>query len=280
LDPYSLCLILASAVLHAGWNLFVKKDEDKFLSLSLMAATSGGLCTLLVPQVGWPTKEVWGYLAVSAPLHAGYRICLSAGYQHGELSKVYPIARGATPLFVTALSMALFEQSIAPLKLVGIAGIACAIMGFTFQNGFPKEKEGRAIAFALGTAAFIAVFTLVDSVGSKLSESSIAYVIWLFILEGVLMLVVSATVAYSRLQTYIRTNGLTCVKNGAVMSLAHGLVIVALSRSEPALVSALRETSVVFGVLFGALFLGEKLNLSKLICTATVTAGLLLTVLG
>ena len=271
---------MLSAVMHAAWNLFVKKDEDKFLSLTVMAATSGGICLAMLPFFPAMEPAAWKWLAVSAPLHAGYRICLSAGYKHGDMSQVYPIARGATPLMVTAISVLLLGTVLAPWKYVGIAVIGVGIMGLSFSRGLPKRNEGRAIAFALSTAAFIAVFTLLDSQGARVSGQAFTYVLWLFVLEGLLMLLIAAATGFRRLQSYVARNGRTCLVNGFVMSAAHGLVILALSRSQPALVSALRETSVVFGALFGVIFLKEKVAGMRLACTLVVTVGLVVSVLG
>lgn len=280
MDLLSLGLVLVAAVMHAGWNLYVKKDTDQFLSLAVMAATSGLLCACVLPLMPPIADRAWVILAISAPLHAGYRICLSMGYKYGDMSQVYPIARGATPLMVTLISVGFLGVTLGGWKIVGIAIIAVGIMGLTFHRGFPTRHEGRAIAFALGTAAFIAVFTLLDSRGSRESDSPIAYVLWLFVLEGLLMLLIAATVNATRLKEYVIKNGRACSINGAVMSLAHGLIILALSRSEAALVSALRETSVIFGVVFSVVVLKERIGAVRLTCTLVVLAGLFLTVLG
>lgn len=280
MDSLSLSLVLVAAVMHAGWNLFVKKDEDQFLSLTVMAATSGVLCAFLLPFTPPMVAAAWPVLAISAPLHAGYRVCLSLGYKYGDMSQVYPIARGATPLLVTLISVLVLGVSLDAWKSVGIVVIATGIMGLTFNRGLPRGHESRAIAFALGTAAFIAVFTLLDSRGSRASASPMAYILWLFVLEGGLMLLLAATVNAPRLKSYVIRNGRTCLVNGFVMSLAHGLIIVALSRSQAPLVSALRETSVVFGVVFSAVVLKERIGAVRLACTLAVTTGLFLTVLG
>ena len=163
LDAISFALVMLAALIHAGLNLFVKKDEDQFLSLAVMAGTSGVLCGFFLAFMPTINADAWKWLAISAPLHAGYRVCLSLGYKYGDMSQVYPIARGATPLLVTLISVSILGVQLVPLKYAGITVIAVGIMGLTFYRGFPKNHEGRAIGFALSTAAFIAVVTRIDS---------------------------------------------------------------------------------------------------------------------
>ncbi|PQQ38708.1 transporter [Photorhabdus luminescens] len=280
MDSLSLGLVIVAAIMHAGWNLFVKKDEDKFLSLTVMAATSGVLCALLLLFMPGIDVSAWKILIISAPLHAGYRVCLSLGYKYGDMSQVYPVARGATPLLVTLISVILLDVQLESTQIVGIIAIALGIMWLTFHGGFPNRNEGRAIGFALGTATFIAVFTLLDSKGARLSGNPFSYVLWLFVLEGILMFVLAMSINRHRLLDYISRNGRTCMVNGVVMSVAHGLVILALSRSLAALVSALRETSVIFGIIFSAWILKEKIGLVRLICTLIVMVGIFLTILN
>ncbi|AKH64281.1 MULTISPECIES: EamA family transporter [Photorhabdus] len=278
MDLLSLGLVMVAAIMHAGWNLFVKKDEDKFLSLTVMAVTSSVLCAVLLLFMPGIDVSAWKILIISVPLHAGYRVCLSLGYKYGDMSQVYPIARGATPLLVALISVILLGVHLELTQIAGVVAIALGIMWLTFHAGFPKNNEGRAIGFALGTAAFIAVFTLLDSRGARLSGNPFSYVLWLFVLEGILMFVLAASVNRHRLLDYISRNGRTCMVNGVVMSVAHGLVILALSRSPAALVSALRETSVIFGVIFSAWILKEKIGPVKLTCTLVVMVGIFLAI--
>ncbi|WP_445497061.1 EamA family transporter [Photorhabdus sp. SF281] len=200
-----------------------------------MAATSGVLCAGLLLFMSGIDASAWKILIISAPLHAGYRVCLSLGYKYGDMSQVYPIARGATPLLVALISAILLGAHLEFTQIVGIVAIALGIIWLTFHAGFPKNNEGRAMSFALGTAAFIAVFTLLDSRGARLSGNPFSYVLWLFVLEGIVMFVLAASV------------------------------------------SALREISVIFGVIFSAWILKEKIGPVKLTCTLVVMVGTFLT---
>ncbi|MFV8907663.1 EamA family transporter [Serratia fonticola] len=278
MDTLSLGLVMVSAILHAGWNLFVKKDEDKFLSLTVMAATSGMLCAIIIFFLPGIDSRAWKILLISAPIHAGYRACLSFGYKYGDMSQVYPIARGATPLLVMLFSFILIGIHLEFSQIVGILTIALGIMWLSFHRGIPTDRERRAIFFALGTATFIAIFTLLDSKGARLSGNAFSYVLWLFVLEGLIMTVFAASINKGKFLDYVSRNGKVCMANGIVMSIAHGLIILALSRSPAALVAALRETSVVFGVVFSALILKESVGPVRLTCTLVVLIGICLAI--
>ena len=274
MDTLTFAVVLAAAFLHSSWNLAVKKDGDQFRSLALMAATSGFLCLLVVPFAPSLAPGAWTFLAASAPLHAGYRIFLAQGYRHGDMSQVYPIARGAIPLFVLALSVVLLASTPSPYRLGAVALIVAGILGLTFVRGVPRNVS--AVASALVTAAFVACFTLLDARGAAIAGAAFTYILWVFVFEGLLMLLAGFVVGPARMLDYTRQCWRTCLLNGLVMSFAHGLIIWALARSDVALVSALRESSVVISMVLSAVILKERLGMQRIACTLLVVAGIVM----
>ncbi|MCM2505616.1 EamA family transporter [Aureimonas altamirensis] len=272
MDITTFLVVILAAFLHSSWNLFVKKGRDQFRSLSLMAATSGVICLLALPFAPPLDPAAWWFLAASAPLHAGYRIFLSAGYRYGDMSQVYPIARGAIPLFVLPLSLIFVNADVSGVQIGAVLTIALGIMGLTFVRGIPTNYH--AVGFALVTAAFVACFTLLDAEGAALGGQAITYILWVFLLEGLLMLLAGLVAGPRAFLAYTAENWKICTASGFVMSLAHALIIWALSRSEVALVSALREVSVVMTMIFGSLVLRERLGLQKAACTILVLFGI------
>lgn len=278
MDATTFAVVLLAAFLHSSWNLAVKKDRDQFRSLSLMAATSGALCLLALPFVPRLDPSAWIFLAVSGPLHAGYRIFLAQGYRYGDMSQVYPIARGAIPIFVTGLSALFLTANLTPYSLMAIGLVTVGIIGLTFVRGVPRNL--KAVGYALVTAGFVACFTLLDAEGAATGSAAITYILWVFTLEGLLMLLAAFSGGRAQMVEFTRTNWRTCLVSGFVMSLAHGLIIWALARSEVALVSALRESSVVISMVLSAIILKERLGLQKIACTLLVVTGIAMIATG
>ena len=276
MDILSFTIVMTAALMHASWNLAVKKDSDQFLSLTVMAATSGLLCAVLLLLAPGIQPAAWPYLLISAPLHAGYRVFLAAGYRAGDMSQVYPIARGATPVFVMILSLVTIGVNLDAQRYLAIALIAAGIVGLTFVRGLPPRGERRAVGFALTTAGFVACFTLLDAAGARHAGSALPYILWVFVLEGLAMMMLAALRAPSALVKYTSRRWRICLLSGLVMSLAHGLIIWALSRSEVALVSALRETSVIIGMVLSAVLLRESIGSGRVACTLSVVGGIVL----
>lgn len=274
MDTLTFIVVLCAAFLHSSWNLLVKKGSDQFRSLTLMAATSSIICLVALPFVPQLDPRAWWFLAFSAPLHAGYRIFLSAGYRYGDMSQVYPIARGAIPLFVLPLSLIFLNSNISAQQVSAVLTICAGIIGLTFVRGIPTNY--RAVGYALITAVFVACFTLLDSEGAKLGGQAITYILWVFILEGVLMFGVGLLIGAGRMLSFTAENWKICATSGFVMSLAHGLIIWALARSDVSLVSALRESSVVISMILGAIILRERLMFQKIICTLLVVVGVII----
>lgn len=278
MDATTFAVVLLAAFLHSGWNLAVKKDRDQFRSLSLMAATSGALCILALPFAPKLDRSAWIYLALSAPLHAGYRIFLAQGYRYGDMSQVYPIARGAIPSFVAVLSAVFLAASLTPYRVAAIGLVTAGIIGLTFVRGVPRNL--RAVGYALVTAGFVACFTLLDAQGAATGGAAITYILWVFALEGVLMLLAAFARGRAQMVAFTRANWRLCLASGFVMSLAHGLIIWALARGEVVLVSALCESSVVISMILSAIILRERLGLQKIACTLLVVAGIAMIATG
>jgi drug/metabolite transporter (DMT)-like permease len=276
MDPIVVFAALSAALMHAGWNLAVKQEGDRFLTLTLMAVTSAVLVTPALPLLPWPSAPAWPYLVVSALLHAGYRAMLAEGYRHGHLSQVYPIARGAAPLIVCVLSYLFAGQTLSVGQLAGVLLIAFGIASLALRTGLPAGYERRAVGFALATATATASYTVVDGLGARLAGQALSYALWLFLLEGIAMLLWGLLRCPDDLASFAPQAWRKCMVSGAVMSSAHVLVIWALSVGDFTLVSALRETSVLFAALLAAIVLREPLGGWRGTATVVVFAGMVL----
>ncbi len=268
--------VLAAAALHAGWNALVKSGIDKRVAMTavVLGHAPFALAALLVAP--FPDRASWPLLGASVALHVGYSLFLIRAYRLGDLSQVYPIARGVAPMLVAGVSMAALGVRLAPLELLAVASIAAGVMSLSLaRRGDGRPNRGAATA-ALITGGFIAGYSLVDGYGARLSGSPVGY----FAVSAL-----GATVVYSALMARLRPGTLrAAVRDGRRVMLvgggasfvAYSLVMWAFTEAPIALVAALRETSILVAVLIGVLAFGEKLDLAKAAATMLTLFGAVL----
>ncbi|MCH2480969.1 MAG: DMT family transporter [Gammaproteobacteria bacterium] len=270
----TIILVLAAAFLHAAWNAFIKAGDDKLLSLALMHGCSGIICLCLLPFVPIPSPAAWPYLGLSLVLHWGYYGFLISGYRVGDLGLVYPLARGSAPLLIAGFGVLLAGETLSLAVLAGIALACVGIISLSFENGLPWRGNLKPVLFALGTAIWISGYTLADGLGVREAQSKLGYIIWLFVLEAATFGTFVSLIRRHTFKDYYLTHWRGLWTSGMVAALAYGLVIYAMSTNTMAMISALRETSVIIAVLIGGLMLKERHMLHRVCAAVTVVVGI------
>jgi drug/metabolite transporter (DMT)-like permease len=214
-------------------------------------------------------------VAVSAALEAGYYLLLSAAYRRGELSAVYPVARGAAPVLVLAAGLAGVGGAVGVLPVAGIVVAGAGIVAV--QRGGGAGPDRRALVLALATAATIAGYTLIDREGLRHADP-LPY-LWLVLAPGA-ALTVAVTVRERGLAAVRRALDASTIVAGLATFSAYGLVLAALQRSAAGPVAAVRETSIVLAVAAGALILREPVGRLRWLGAVAVTTGVALVAAG
>lgn len=276
MEATAVLLVLVAALLHAGWNALVKLSGDHLLLLAVLHANSAIIALLFVPVLPLPAPASWPYLAASVVLHVGYLLFLVGAYRHGDLGHVYPLARGSAPLLVTIVSLTILGEGLSAQTLAAVLIIAFGILALAFHGGVSVLKEREAVAYALGTGVFIAAYTVVDGVGARLAGSPHAYAAWLFTLDGLCFIVLVILWRGRALYTTWRADWQGALLGGAMSLAAYWLVIWAMTLGPIAPVSALRETSVIFAPIIGALFLKESFARRRVAAAVVVVVGVVL----
>ncbi|MCO4859488.1 DMT family transporter [Herbaspirillum sp. WGmk3] len=268
-----IALVLAAALLHASWNALLKSSHDRLASLSLMTLGAGLGAIPLVLWRPWPQAESWFYILLSGLLHTGYNLFLIRAYRIGDFGQSYPIARGSSPLLV-ALGAAVFAgEQLGIYTVIGIALVSLGIVSLANLHAMRRREHLSGPLAALATGAFIAAYTITDGIGARLAGDAIAYAGWLFVADSIPLALLyqykhgRSPVVLSHKDTWIGLAG------GVMSLLAYGIVIWAVTLAPMGMVSALRETSVLFALLIGTLFLGEKLTLRRVLSCAVIAAG-------
>ncbi|MBA5778835.1 EamA family transporter [Stappia sp. F7233] len=265
--------VLAAALLHATWNAIVKNGVDKRTSMGAVVLGHVPFAALALPFVPWPAPESLPYLMTGILLHVGYQLFLMQSYRKGDLTQVYPIARGSAPLIVALFSVLVLGVRLEPMELLAIAIIGAGIISLSLVRRADGQRNANAAVLALVTGMFIASYSLVDGLGARLAGTSLGFYSWLAIGNGAVMLAFLG-ITSPRTLSLIPTKGKAVfVIGGGASFAAYALVTWAFTQAPIALVTALRETSIVFALLIGVFFLKERLDLGKVLSTMTTLLG-------
>ena len=255
MSPFIVAIILSAALLHAVWNTIIKTAADRTTTLGLVAlghVLPGAVMVCVLPL---PSAESFLYIAMSTFVHFGYFYLLGQAYSHGDLSVVYPIARGSVPGLVALWAWFFVGETLPPLVWAGI-GLIVAGIALSNWKGLRSGIGAPALILSLGTGLCISVYSLVDGVGVRLSGNTLSYWAW----GAFLHLFIAAFAGVRRRHTLsalplrIWSVG---IAGGMVSMTAYGLILYAKTFAPLGAVSALRETSVIFATLIGYFLLKE-----------------------
>jgi drug/metabolite transporter (DMT)-like permease len=270
-------VVLLAAVLHAAWNALLKGGTDRLALFVLLDLTGVVLCLLAVPFLPVPARASWLFIGLSTVLHIFYKLLLIQSYRvGGDLSQVYPLARGSAPLLVAGMAAVVAGERLGPVRL---AGVLVVCLGLVLLVGVSRRllaAQGPAIGFALATGVFIAAYTVADGLGVRRSGSAVGYIAWLFLVEGLPLPLYAATLGRRHVKAALRGHLAAGVTAGVLSLAAYGLVIWAQTRGALAVVAALRETSVIIAALIGSIVFGERFGYRRTVAAALVTAGIVL----
>ena len=271
---YTGGLVLLAALLHASWNAMLHGNRDRFLSMTWMSIAIATVSTLVVLFVPLPARAAWPYIVASGLVHIVYNVSLVRSYRRNDLALAYPIARGSSPLLVTLGAAFFAHEAIGPLHAFGIAMISGGIVAIALQGSHVSRAGALA---ALTTGATIALYTVIDGIGVRLSDGqALAYTAWMFLFYWLMPLLFIASRGFAALWTPLRSAPMavgSSLVGGLVSIGAYGIVIWAMQSGAMGTVSALRETSVVFAVLIGRVFLREAVSSKRWMACVVVAAG-------
>ncbi|QYX56476.1 EamA family transporter [Roseovarius sp. SCSIO 43702] len=266
-------IVLGAALLHAGWNALLKSGGDKFAAMTAVSLGHVPLASLAALLLPLPAPESWPWLLGGLALHVAYQTTLTLAYRAGDLSHVYPIARGSAPLIVALVSVTALGVHLTGMELMGVAIIGTGILSLALVRKSDGRRNPRAAALALLTGCFIAGYSLVDGLGARLSGSPVAFFGWQAIGTALVFAVLINTLRPGTVRGALTVQKWRGLIGGAASFVAFAMVMWAFTQAPIALVTALRETSIVFALLIGVIFMGERLDLAKLVSTFTALAG-------
>lgn len=272
MSPLVVLLGLTAAVAHASWNAFLRSGADRLWVVTVMNLAVLPVVLPVALLLPLPPADAWPFLVLSALLQTVYTLLLVAAYRHGDLGQVYPVVRGTVPVVATLGGFLLGDVLSAP-ALAGVALIVCGILGLVAGR---SRLAGAPLVWALATGALVAAYAMIDTFGVRRTGDPLAYAAWVCVLFG-LALAIVFRLARGRLVVPFRSAETWKAAGGGLVSLlAYVLVVTAYSLAPTGPVTALRETSVVFAALIGAVWLGERLTARRLVSCLAVALGAIL----
>ena len=291
MDPIIIALVTISAVLHVAWNVRLKTAGDplRAATVGMVAATfgivpAGILAWWLAGGEALPLEGV-GLAVISGAVEAGYFILLSGAYRRGDLSVVYPIARGTAPLIAVAIGVGLLDEH---LGAAGWVGVLLLLLGFLILQRPWQVLRGHrgidpSIAFALATGVTIATYSAIDRVGTRLIDP-VPYAAILWLTTSVLLVIWVRVVAGGDILAGGRDQVRQAAVGGWLTLAAYLLILIALSVAPLSAVAPLRESATVFTAAWGSVRLGEAVSrgdsIRRIGASIAIVAGALLLAVG
>ena len=266
-------LVLFATVMHAVWNGMVKKHPDKVVAVSGIVfghVPASIIAIILLPA---PSLDCIPYIIASALIHQGYIWYLLSSYKIGDLTQVYPIARGFGPLVATIISILILGLVLDNLIILSICLICLGIMILGIFDQ-PSKKNSKIIQYSLFTGFFIGLYSLVDGYGARVSLSAITYMSWSFILIAFLFPIVLKIKKQENIFKNVMSRGkqIFCV-GGTLSYIIYIIVVWGFTKAPIPMVGALRETSIFFSIFIGYFFLKEKITPKKIFTIILILVG-------
>jgi drug/metabolite transporter (DMT)-like permease len=269
------CIVLFSALLHAIWNSMASKYKDKNVSIGAIVYGHVPLCIVAIIFLPAPSIESFPYIILSALIHQGYQNFLLTAYQTGKFTTVYPVARGFGPLVATIISIIFLGVYLKAFTILSIFFISSGVM---LIGLFSKSviRNNKILYTSLATGVFIGIYSVVDGQGARISGSAISYMSWVFIFSALFFPVV----LHFRKQKNILKKTLTKGKSvfwigGTFSYIAYVITVWAFTKAPVPMVSALRESSIIFAIFIGYFYLKDKVNFYKIASIILIFIGVL-----
>ena len=268
--------IIFAAFLHAIWNGMVKKQDDKYVALTAIVLGHVPISIVVIFLNPTPSIQCIPYIFISSIFLVGYEWCLLSAYKIEDYTKVYPIARGSAPIFIVIITWILFDLNISKFELMGILIISSGIIILCLQN-INSFRNYSAITYAIGTGLFISFYSITDGYGGRVSASPLSYTAWLMILNAVIFLILLKIINKPNMIKKVMNEGKKVFFIGGTLSyIAYGTVVWAFTYAPVSIVASLRETSIIFSLLIGSIFLKEHFTFLKAGSVLVIFIGVIL----
>ena len=248
-------LVLFAALCHASWSAILKNSNNGLAIMGITSIIEIIVFFPLVFVVPFPTIDIWYFIIATTLIHGFYRYSVVLSYQYGDLSFVYPIARGGSCLIVGLVSLLFIYSDISLFGVIGILVICFGLFMISFLT--TKRFNKSAFIIAVTTAILIAAYTLLDGIAVRKTENAFTFIFWMLLLNGIpiLLYALISKNGLRKKNSYALIDGIVA---GVLAILGYGLVVWSMQFIEIAYVSSIREVSIVLATILSVYLLKEK----------------------
>ncbi len=276
MTPLIVGLVLFAALLHASWNAMAKSGGAPQYSIASYRLVSALCCLPLLFYFPIPLAASWSMILASTAIHTAYYVTLTKTYRSGDLSQVYPLFRGMAPVLVVLGAAVFAQEYLSAGAMVGIGLVSAGLISITFAGGAIGKIPPTALRWGLATSVLIAAYTVADGIGVRAAGNPFSYILWLFVLEPLPIGLWLLAKDRDNWINYMRAKPGKIFVGAFSAAGAYGMVIYAMWVAPMAMVSSLRETSVIFAALIGSLLFHEPFGRKRIIAATLVCCGVVL----
>jgi drug/metabolite transporter (DMT)-like permease len=279
-----LAAVLGAAALHALWNSLVKSASDKFLTSAVVAIWCGVIALMAALVLPRPAGAALQFIVASAVIHIVYFLLVGRLYHSADLSVAYPMMRGLAPLIAAVIALAGLGEAPSPVASLGVAALVAGVLAMGASGLAHGRIDRPTVLVALANSVVIAVYSVIDGQGARLSGSgaafAFAYNSWADALTAFAYLPIVLCLRGRAVAVALARDWRRGLIGGLAAFLGYAIVIWAMTRAPIASVAALRETSVVFAAIIGVAALGEPFNAQRASAALVILAGIILLRIG
>jgi drug/metabolite transporter (DMT)-like permease len=271
-----ILLALLSALTTAVSHSALKAGNDKLAIRAIASCCAFIVFFPIALFVGLPSSDVMPWLAARAIVLWTYQLVLMRSYSISDFSVAFPIARGVVPLITAFAGVMLLGDSLGTASLFGIALISLGVL--SLASG--RSISGHGLRMAVFAGALTATYTVLDAKGVRIATLPIVFISWAFVIDSLVMPPLFAIKNRGQIGQMLRRDAKTGIVAGVTMIISFGAALFALGMAPVGVVSALRETSVMFGIVLAAVILHETVTLRRKIGSALVVAGAVVAIMA
>ena len=274
MDNNVFLIVLFASATHAIWNGMVKNHSDKAVAISGIVFGRLPLSIIAIMLLPLPSVESIPYMIVSIIIHQGYQWFLLSSYEIGDLTKVYPIARGTGPLVATIISILFLGLVLDNLIILSILLICSGIIFLSSFDG--PNQNNKILKYSLLTGLCIGLYSITDGYGARISLSATSFVSWTFIINALVYpLIISFKNQKNLINRVMQSGKKMFFVGGSLDYLTYIIVVWAFTKAPIPMVGALRETSILFSIIIGYFILKEKISTTKIFSILLILVGVI-----